>query len=118
MKCYWFPTHELNKTFSQVSLSKLFNYKHVIIIMNEEFSVNPICVTLWDGRYKGVGFNMLILLRKIREVQRCQEKSSQKDCEFRRAQKDWSCCCSVFRCAQKHLLHLMRHLFYFKTVES
>lgn len=55
--------------------------------MNEDFNVNPICVTPWDGRYKGVGFNMLFLLKKIREVQRCQEKSPQRSSEFRRAQK-------------------------------
>lgn len=119
MKCYLFSAHELYRTFSQVCLSKLLNHKHVIIIMNEDFNVNPICVTPWDGRYKGVGFNMLFLLKKIREVQRCQEKSPQRSSEFRRAQKGWSSnCCSVFRCAQKHLLHSRKHWFCYRTAES
>lgn len=38
--------------------------------MNEYFDVNPICLMLWDGRYKGVGFNMLIFLKKSRAAQR------------------------------------------------
>jgi len=69
-KHYWFPAHEPSRAFSELPLNRLLKHKRAITIMNEHFDVNPICMTPWDGRHKGVGFNMLIFLKKSRAAKR------------------------------------------------